>query len=195
MSSGEVADTIRACCAAPGAAGAPLGCLHQHLPVSSFPLVALFLPVPPPLHFSVPSSTFTLSSAAPRAAARSSGVTPETPPMASLGSPGSPRTTGFTWVFPMPRLPSPFPLLQHPDELHINEHDIPLGLTAVFWQDSQTKEALFGETTVWKRCLGAGALPAADSKGPKYPYSHHLQLNGQGAIRGAVMKRGVLLTK
>lgn len=136
----------------------------QHPP---FHLVVFFLPVPSPLPFSVSSAAFPLSSAVPPA--RFPGVTPELPPWppwVPLAFPVGKQGSGLHLSPPDAHVTSPFPLLPHPDELHVIKHGAPLGLTAVLWWDRETKEALFVEND----CLEtAGALPAAKRQGPRYP--------------------------
>lgn len=139
----------------------------QHPP---FRLVVFFLPIPCPFPFSVSSAAFPLSSAIPPVCLP--GVTPELPPWppwVPLAAPGGKQDCGLHLSPPDAQVASPFPLLPHPDELHVIKHDAPLGLTAVLWRDSETKDALFVETTVWKLCRRAGALPAAKRQEPRYP--------------------------
>lgn len=89
--------------------------------------------------------------------------------MAALDSLGSPKREGLGLHLGPPdaHVASPFPLLQHADELFINEHSIPLVLTSALCQESQMKAELFVEMPIWKLCLGVRALPAAGRQGPR----------------------------
>lgn len=132
------------------------------VPSSAFlsTLGVFLLPAPSPLPFFVYSATFLRFSAGllqMLAHLEWLQKCPQWPPWIPQGAPGGKKDYGLHLGPPDAQVASPFLLLQHADELCINEHNIPLVLTAALCQESQMKAAaLFAEMPLEAVPVGQG---------------------------------------